>query len=130
LDEFRSYSLCGTSEYLAPELATRQGHDCSVDFWSLGVLIFELIAGFTPFAGGSVDEVQAHIQASQGRPGFPHKIFSSNNKSIITQLLSIDPKERKTAPEIKQHAWFADIQFDKLLAKKIKVFLTLININI
>jgi serine/threonine protein kinase len=84
------------------------------------VLIFELIAGFTPFSGETVDEVQSHIQACQGRPDFPHKTFSANNKSIIMQLLSISPKDRKTAPEIKQHPWFAEIEFDKLLAKKIK----------
>lgn len=101
-------------------MANRKGHTVAVDFWSLGILIFELIAGYTPFGGSSVDEVQAHIQASP-RPEFPHKTFSANNKSLITQLLSIEPKDRQTAPEIKQHPWFAEIRFDDLLAKKIKV---------
>ncbi|KAI6191644.1 CAMP-dependent protein kinase catalytic subunit PRKX [Aphelenchoides bicaudatus] len=115
----KSYSLCGTSEYLAPELANRKGHTVSVDLWALGVLIFELIAGFTPFGGSSVDEVQASIQANP-IPEFPHKTFSANNKNIIKQLLSIEPKDRKTATEVKQNPWFAEICFEDLLAKKIK----------
>ena len=56
-DGERAYSLHGTLAYLAPEMLSRRGHGCAVDWWSLGVLVFELLAGRVPFAAGDAVEL-------------------------------------------------------------------------
>ena len=77
---FRSYTVCGTPDYLAPEIIARRGHTQSVDWWSLGILIFELMTGKTPFRGRSMLEIQDAINAVDGEVDFPKKTFSANAK--------------------------------------------------
>jgi len=107
---------------LAPECAERRGHNHTVDYWALGVLIFELMAGFPPFTGRTVDDVLESIQAGQreqqgnGCVDFPRKTFSLNAKDLINQLLTVNPAHRlgakQGASEIKQHSWFKNCDWN------------------
>lgn len=76
----RSYTVCGTPEYMAPELAERKGHNLTVDWWSLGVLIYELMTGYPPFQGRYTEDVQEKIRERDGKVGFPRRTFSTNAK--------------------------------------------------
>jgi protein kinase X len=74
---------------LAPEVFERKGHNQSVDFWALGILIFELLAGEQPFRGRSPDEIFEAIQQSKENGlNFPKKTFSPNAKFV--QILEIN----------------------------------------
>ncbi|KAI6205412.1 hypothetical protein M3Y94_00789200 [Aphelenchoides besseyi] len=115
----KSYTICGTTCYLAPESMSRAGHNWMVDFWALGILIFELIAGFTPFPGDTIDEVQSRITEYEGTPEFPRKTFSQNAKDLIIGLLTVDPTQRlghSSIEDIKTHPWFASISFEEIMS--------------
>uniref|UniRef100_A0A914DDE6 Uncharacterized protein n=1 Tax=Acrobeloides nanus TaxID=290746 RepID=A0A914DDE6_9BILA len=118
----KTYTICGTPEYLAPEVAERKGHSHAVDWWSLGILIFELMTGYPPFRGRHTDEVQQKIREQDGVVKFPRKTFSANAKDIVNNLLKRNPKERlgaSGAEEVKCHAWLSSCDWDKILAKAI-----------
>merc|ERR1711920_762326 len=117
----RTYTLCGTPEYIAPEVLLNKGHGKPVDWWTLGILIYEMIVGYPPF----VDEDPMHIYQKilSGKIVFP-KLFDKNAKSIVKHLLVADVTKRygclkNGVDDIKQHKWFSIINWDDLLNKKI-----------
>uniref|UniRef100_A0AC34F986 Uncharacterized protein n=1 Tax=Panagrolaimus sp. ES5 TaxID=591445 RepID=A0AC34F986_9BILA len=121
----KSYTVCGTPEYLAPEVISRRGHNHSVDWWSLGVLIYELMTGITPFPGNSAAEVQKSIENTNGLVEFPKKTFSQNAKNIVIHLLKCNPKDRlgfgaNGSDEVKRHPWFETCDWDGMLNKAIQ----------
>ncbi|KAL0045440.1 hypothetical protein WJX82_006704 [Trebouxia sp. C0006] len=110
----RANSFVGTEEYLAPEIINGEGHNSAVDWWSLGILMYELVYGFTPFRGSKRDSTFDNILK---RPlKFPSEPSTSSDcQDLISQLLIRDPAKRlgskAGAEEIKNHPFFENIKW-------------------
>lgn len=120
----KAQTFCGTPEYLAPEIVQGNGHDKAVDWWSLGILLYELTVGIPPFYSQNVNEMYNKIQ--HGVLRFP-PFLSEGCKQLIVGLLNRDPKKRlgsnKDFEDLKTAAFFNDQpggwDWDKVYAKEV-----------
>jgi len=116
----KAHTFAGTPEYLAPEIVTGAGHDKAVDWWALGILLYELTVGIPPFYSQNVNEMYNLIQ--HGVLRFP-PFLSENCKSLIVGFLNRDPKKRlgsnQDVADVKSHAFFKELSWEKLYKKEI-----------
>ncbi|XP_066254452.1 ribosomal protein S6 kinase alpha-5-like isoform X1 [Euwallacea similis] len=125
--EQRAYSFCGTIEYMAPEVVKgdTQGHDIAVDWWSVGVLTYELLTGASPFTVEGERNTQQEISRRilKTTPPIPDSL-GKNVADFISKLLVKDPRQRlgggeEDAKELKRHPFFKTLDWDKLARKEI-----------
>ncbi|XP_067848745.1 ribosomal protein S6 kinase alpha-3 isoform X4 [Heptranchias perlo] len=120
--EKKAYSFCGTVEYMAPEVVNRRGHTQSADWWSFGVLMFEMLTGTLPFQGKDRKETMTMIlKAKLGMPQF----LSTDSQSLLRMLFKRSPGNRLGAgpdgvEEIKRHSFFSTIDWNKLCRREIQ----------
>mmetsp|Transcript_22050 Transcript_22050/g.50380 ORF Transcript_22050/g.50380 Transcript_22050/m.50380 type:complete len:321 (+) Transcript_22050:67-1029(+) len=120
--EHRTYTLCGTPEYIAPEVLLNKGHGKPVDWWTLGILIYEMVVGYPPFV--DEDPMGIYQKILSGKIVFP-KMFDKNGKELVKKLLTADLGKRygnlkNGVADIKNHKWFKDVHWEQLLEKKLQ----------
>ncbi|CAD8191316.1 unnamed protein product [Paramecium pentaurelia] len=96
-------TFCGTYEYMAPEMLNKQPHDFSLDVWSLGILLYELLHGYAPFRGRNNEELCNKIKSGQPinfSPTLSHEVIT-----LIKGILKYIPSERLTMEQIFDHPW-------------------------
>jgi protein kinase A len=113
----KTYTLCGTPGYLSPEMVTVQGHSFSTDNWSLGVLIYEMIAGSSPFYYDGIDQSELFDAiALDDYPPLPDTV-STAAKDLVAGLLQKDPVTRYGSPnqcKIQDHIWFEELDLEAM----------------
>lgn len=118
----RSNSMCGTVEYMAPEIVLGKGHDKAADWWSVGILLYEMLTGKPPFIGGNREKIQQKIVKDKIKlPAY----LSSEAHSLLKGLLQKDASKRLGSgpigsEEIKRHKWLKPINWKKLEARDIQ----------
>lgn len=117
----RTNSMCGTLDYMAPEILMAKGHGKGADWWSLGILIYEMLSGCPPLSIDAGNGNHAMHLITSGKLEYP-PYFDKEAVDLIQKLLVVDEKERigsrGDAEEIKRHPWFANVKWSSIIQRE------------
>ncbi|KAF2135773.1 uncharacterized protein K452DRAFT_238737 [Aplosporella prunicola CBS 121167] len=116
-------SIVGSPDYMAPEVLKGEEYDFTVDYWSLGCMLFEALAGYPPFAGATVDETWQNLKQWKKvlkKPVYedPSYFLSKRTWDLITRLVASKTSRFRGISEIHAHAYFAEVDWEKLREQK------------
>ena len=120
-DNVMAKSFCGSVAYLAPEMIRRQGHGKAVDWYLLGVLLYEMLTGAPPYFNPNREQLYHNIQ--NGKLKLPNSL-AVETKNILKELMQRDPAKRlgakRDAEEVKEHRYFAGVNWDSVIRRELK----------
>lgn len=118
----KTFTIIGTPNYMAPEILSGKGYNFSVDLWSLGVVLYEFMAGYVPFGEDAEDPYEIYQEILKNPLTFPKHMKDPVSNSFVSQLLSKNPDSRLggSYSDLKKHPFFQGFDWHQLINKKMK----------
>ncbi|OQO02155.1 hypothetical protein B0A48_11707 [Cryoendolithus antarcticus] len=122
-DKNYAKSIVGSPDYMAPEVLKGEEYDSTVDYWSLGCMLFEALAGYPPFAGASVDETWQNLKRWQSvlrKPEYedPSYFLSRRTWDLITRLIAVKANRLQGMKQVQMHDYFREVSWERLRSER------------